>query len=385
VDFSGCGPWVVEIACDAGVWSLWGAEGDAGGAAERLFEEERGGDVIRKGDSVVAELCFGVEEDGFVDKVLTDEGSVQPGAGFDEEAEDLAIREGFEDGGKAEVAVIGGQSEDLGSAGFEGGAVRGGSGGCAQDEEVVVGAADEFGGDWNTEVYVEDRAQEGPTSGEIGAVGEGWIVSEDGPDAGEDGVGGVAEGLDEGSGSGASEPVGLIGGAVCWWGRELAVDGERSFQGDEGAVMLDEVSEGLVEVAGLLLESGVGNLRDFDPGGAEFCDTLTADCWVGVNCSDDDPGDSSGDEGIRAWSGATVVAARFEGDIGGGSGYVHAAFGGLLECGDFGVVAGVVKVDARGDDLVLTGEDAAHLGVGRGEASGLAGEGEGLPHEGFVV
>ena len=61
---------------------------------------------------------------------------------------------------------------------------------------------------------VEDDAEQGAAAGQAGAVGEGGVVGEDGADAGEDGVGGVAEALDFVAGGGAGDPVGLAGGAA---------------------------------------------------------------------------------------------------------------------------------------------------------------------------
>ncbi len=71
---------------------------------------------------------------------------------------------------------------------------------------------------------VEDDAEEGAASGEelgveeAGAVGELGVVGEDGTDAGEDGVGGMAEELDLVAGGFAGEPVGLVGVADRWTG-----------------------------------------------------------------------------------------------------------------------------------------------------------------------
>ena len=108
--------------------------------------------------------------------------------------------------------------------------------------------------------------------------------------------------------------------------------------------MLDEVGEGVVEVASGLLEDAD---RDFDSGGAEFCDALAADLRVGIVGGDDDTGDAGGDEGVGAGAGAAVVGAGLEGDVGGGSGGIEAACGGLLEGDDLGVVA----VGRRGERL----------------------------------
>ncbi len=92
-----------------------------------------------------------------------------------------------------------------------GGGVRGVVG--AEDEEVVGGGGDEGGVEGGAEGAVEDDAEEWAAAGEVGAVGEGGVVGEDGADAGEDGVGGVAEELRVGAGGGAGDPVRCGGGA----------------------------------------------------------------------------------------------------------------------------------------------------------------------------
>ena len=152
--------------------------------------------------------------------------------------------------------------------------------------------------------------------------------------------------------------------------------------------MLDEVGEGFVEVAGLLLEDAEG---DFDAGGAEFGDAAAADLGVGVLGGDDAAGDAGGDEGVGAGAGAAVVAAGFEGDVGGGSGGVDVAGGGLFEGDDLGVVALVVEVGAFADDFGLASagwsayEDAAYLRVRGGESGGLGCELQGSLHEDLVL
>ena len=167
------------------------------------------------------------------------------------------------------------------------------------------------------EVGVEDDAEQRAAAGAgRAAVGEGGVVGEHGADAGEEGVGGVAEAVDLGAGLGAGEPVGLAGGALgCGWG-QFAVDRERGLEGNEGAAGLDEVGEGVVEVAGRLLEDADG---DVDAGGAEFGDALAADERVGIDGGDDAAGDFGGDEGVGAGAGAAVMAAGLEGDVGGGA------------------------------------------------------------------
>ena len=138
--------------------------------------------------------------------------------------------------------------------------------------------------------------------------------------------------------------------------------------------MLDEVGEGVVEVAGLLLKDAKG---DFDAGGAEFCDSLAADEGVGIFGGDDDAGDSGGDEGVGAGAGAAVVAAGLEGDVGGCAAGGDVSRCGLFEGDDLGVVAVVVEVCAFADDFCpcLFDEDAAYLRVGGSEGGGFGGRG----------
>jgi hypothetical protein len=99
----------VEVAGDAGV----GAVGCSGDAVEEPLEEVGGGDALGEGESLVAELGFGVEEDGFVGEVLAEEGAVELRAALEEEAEDVAFGEGGEDGGEAEASGVIGDLVDL--------------------------------------------------------------------------------------------------------------------------------------------------------------------------------------------------------------------------------------------------------------------------------
>jgi hypothetical protein len=209
-------------------------------------------------------------------------------------------------------------------------------------------------------VSVEDDAEQGSASGLTGSVGQGWVVGEDGADAGENGVGGVAEALDFFSGLGTGEPVRLVGSAGLLGGSEIAVDREGGFEGDEGSVMLDEVGEGVVEVAGWLLKDSEG---DFDPGGAESSDALAADLRVRVFGGDDDSCDARCYKGVGAGASSSVMGTGLEGDVSGRSGWINAAFMGLLEGGDLGVVAVGVEMRAFCDDLVVSDEDAAYLRI----------------------
>ncbi len=234
---------------------------------------------------------------------------------------------------------------------------------------------------------VEDDAKERAAAREGAAVGELGVVGEDGADAGEDGVGGVAEELHFVARGGAGEPEGLVGIAGGRRRSEFSVDRKRGLEGDEGGSMLYVVGEGVVQVAGWLFEDAKG---DCDVGGAKFLNALAADQGVGVLRCDDAAGDTGGDESVGTGRGAAVVAAGLERDVGGGSFGGEAAGGGLFEGDYFGVVAVVVEVCAFADDLRHTTvgrvlcQNAAYLRVRGGEANGFGGELEGSLHEDFV-
>ncbi len=268
--------------------------------------------------------------------------------------------------GKTEATGVLRESFDLGSAFGEGVDSGFGGGFAARMRRSFSAETTSFEVSGNAEVGVEDDAEEGTPAwlafgaDDTASIGEEGVVGEDGADACEDGVAGVAEELDFVASGGAGEPVRLVGEARGGWRSQFAIEGESGFEGDEGGAVPDEVCEGFVEVSGLLLEYAEG---DFDSGSAKFLDALTAYLWVGVLRGDDAAGDSGGDEGVGAGRGAAVVAAGLEGDVGGGSVGGEVAGGGLLEGYDFGVVAVVVEVGAFADCFSVADENAADLRV----------------------
>jgi hypothetical protein len=114
-------PGVVKVTGDAGVRTV----GGSGDAVEEPLEEVGGGEALGEGDGLVAKLGFGVEEDGFVGQVLTEEGAVEVGAALEEEAEDVAFGEGGENCWEAEAAGVIGDLVDLNAESAEGGGLCG--------------------------------------------------------------------------------------------------------------------------------------------------------------------------------------------------------------------------------------------------------------------
>ena len=123
-----------------------------------------------EGDCLVAEFGFGVDQDGFVDQILEEEGAVEVGAALEEEAEDVALAEGGQDGGKAEASGVVGDGFDLGAMVCQGCDFGAGGGGAAQDQQVVRRGTDELRGEWDAEVGVEDDAKERATAEELDRI-----------------------------------------------------------------------------------------------------------------------------------------------------------------------------------------------------------------------
>ncbi len=96
-------------------------------------------------------------------------------------------------------------------------------------------------------------------------------------------------------------------------------------------------------------------------------DALTVNQRVGVGGGHHHPRDPCGYQRVRAGSGSSLVAAGFEGHIGGRTLGLRAR---LLESNDLGVVAAVILVEAFAHQSVAPNQHAADGRVGRGEADG---------------
>jgi len=99
----------VEVASNAGI----SPESFDCGAKQRLFEDGGTVDTLRERESLIAELCVRVKENGFVYEVLSKEGTVEVRTSFEEDAEDLALGEHGEDGGKREATGMVGDDFNL--------------------------------------------------------------------------------------------------------------------------------------------------------------------------------------------------------------------------------------------------------------------------------
>lgn len=145
--------------------------------------------------------------------------------------------------------------------------------------------------------------------------------------------------------------------------------------------MLDEVGEGVVEIAGWLLKSAE---HDFDSGGTESGNALAADLRIRILGCNDGSADAGFDEGVGAGTSSSVMGTGFQGDVSCRSGWIDATFVRLFECGDLSVVAISVEVRAFGDDRAAFDQDATYLRIGRGESDAFAGEDERSLHEDFI-
>ena len=195
---------VAQIAFDAEV----GAEL----ADLRFFHVGRGGGEEGEGRFDVARNFGSEEQDEFVDELSGQGVAVHGGARFEEHAEDFAAAKLGEDCGDVDFAApsAGANDFDAGALEFFGfGRV---DFGVREDEQVFVGGFDEAAGERNAEFGIEHDAEEALAAFEAAAVGEERIVGDDGADAGDERVGGVAHAVDFGAGFFGGDPV--VGAAL---------------------------------------------------------------------------------------------------------------------------------------------------------------------------
>jgi len=178
---------------------------------EALLDCRSRSDAVGEGKSMIAELYGSLKEHHLVDEVLKKECTVEAGAGFEEDAEDLSLREFCEDRRESEMACVIWDDLDFDTVSTEFVDFFDRRGGAGDQEQVAVDGAKKLRGVRDAQVSIKHDAEEGPASGLVRAVGQEGIIGEHGADAGEDGVGGVAKLLNFIACCGASKPMRLIG------------------------------------------------------------------------------------------------------------------------------------------------------------------------------
>jgi hypothetical protein len=122
-------------------------------------------------------------------------------------------------------------------------------------------ASDHFAVEGHAEGGVKDDAEKRAAAAQAAAIGEHWVVGEDGVDAGEGRVGLPAEGLDGGAGFLGRDPEGLVSGVLADGWRYAAIEGHGDFHEDERTLVLAPAGEALVEAAGFWLTGAQRNLN----------------------------------------------------------------------------------------------------------------------------
>ena len=177
---------------------------------------------------VVAGDFWRVEEEEAVDKAGGKGGGVETGAGFEEDVENFAAAEFLQDRIEVESALPARYAQKFNASVLQfasfGRLERSGG----EDEEIVISGFDDARVRGETQARIENDAEERTTTRKATAVGEEGIVSEDGADAGEESVGGVAKAMNFGAGLFGGDPLTLF--VFGGYGKsELAVERESGF------------------------------------------------------------------------------------------------------------------------------------------------------------
>ncbi len=195
-----------------------------------------------------------------------------------------------------------------------------------------------------------------PPPRQVAAVGEQRIVGNDRSHPHNQRIYGVAHTMHFGARFAAADPEMTTG--LVLRGRDAAIERSGNFHGDVGKEGGDEFCVAVVKPAGLFLQHTGADLH---PGRTQAGDTFTVHLRVGVGSGHHHPRDPGGYQRVRAGSGSSLVAARFEGHIGGRTLGQRA---GLLKGNHLGVVAAVIFMEAFTHQLVAPNQDAADGRVG---------------------
>ena len=115
---------------------------------------------------------------------------------------------------------------------------------------------------------------------------------------------------------------------------------------------------------------------DFDPGGTESFDPLTSHQRVRVGQGDNNPGDSSVDDGLGTRPGLALVTTWLERGVHGRTAGIFAGFG---QCVDLGMRTPVLRRCA-GEDSRARGDCSAHPRIWRRDQAGCIGHIDGPAH-----
>ena len=237
---------------------------------------------------------------------------------------------------------------------------------AAEDQHVALRRAHQLGIERQAQAGVEHHAQQRTPPRPAGAVGEQRVVGQHGADAGEDGVGLVAQALDVRAGFLPGNPA--LAGFGRSGGGDFSVEGQAGFQRHQRPPGANPTGEGFVQAAGFFC-AGAGD--DFDPGGAQALEASAVDLRVGIGHGRYHAANAGGDDGFDAGRRAAAVRAGFQVGVEGGA---ARGFSRRFQRQHFGVFQAVVGVEGAGDFLLAAHQHGTHQRIGTGQCFALRGQ-----------
>ena len=192
-------------------------------------------------------------------------------------------------------------------------------------------------------------------------------------DAGEDGAGAGAPPMAVAPGLGAGDPL-----AAAVIERRLTVQAGGQLEAQPGPAAGHARDEADVELARLGRQGTDGS---GDAGGTQPGQPLARHLRIGVFHGGHHPRHAGLDEGVGAGGRAAVVAAGFQGDVGGGA---ARALPGLAQGMHFRMGLAGALVPALAQHRTVAHDDAADARVGRGGEQAALGQLQRAGHEGIV-
>src|SRR5579863_4821829 len=207
-----------------------------------------------KWESIAAGNFGSVEKHQFVDNSGGERRTVYRGARFEQDAQYIAAAEFLEDETQVEETTKCARAnnfhtklpEIMGLWRFQ--RRRG------EDQKIVVARRYDARFRREFQLRIENYAQQAAPALQSAAIGQKWIVGQDGADAGEQRVGSMAHAVNLGAGFLGRDPrETLLHGRrfLRWFGgfgqSELAVQSQCGFQGDQRLLRANPAGEGLVQ------------------------------------------------------------------------------------------------------------------------------------------